>query len=760
MRKHEGRFIIAILLLNFLLFITGINIIQGGFEIKINAKIKQVSRHDGLQLFYGYGEGFSEENSIATWKRLNSEYGFLVDLDEVDGSKLQELRLDFMTRIIKMATFDGFALQFHGLTIKQINMTDDIWNKAILNDIVYHGKNTVSLLEDDPLIIFDETVVSDIREAYTKSYNAFVMMFGSICFIAFSLETIFCKRIIFFIECIFGRRRKEEATGEEEIDKAREVGWRVFFCLLIFFQCLIMLYWTGQKKSYFIDEIYTYRGAVDLCRQEPTNISWYYGRQQDNVAAENVYTSNGEFMDCITVGDGESIVDQSLGDILKSVLTRNTYEVLLSALLSCHRGIFSKWVPIVLNIIIFCIVQYTFYKIIMHLYCDHKMAAFLMCIYGISSGAAETILYIRHYEMFLLFSMLFTILMLKLLEKESVSILEVLLSLILIWFGFLNSEYMIIYAGVFMATFLAVCIKDKKWDTMRKFLCCYFGGAVGFLIKNFSWIENSLMEKSENDQLYRALNKIFDGDVASIRWMIKEYFQLLWEYTESNIVFWAGIIILTIMLIKKGKAGYVLKNKKIYLVLLSVCLGYVACVGWIAPWASWRYISNIYPIFILLLGALLFWIDCRDIAKYVLMVMCILVGLKSYFANGFSMNTLNLGVYPALIEDVHECIDEYDIIYMDVEQEYRAAALFNSAFMWPQGTDVYITSPETFLENKENAQKTLSQDTILVWVDTRRTWEMRVRPLMRQCGYKDFERICGYGAARSITEFGIYKCSR
>lgn len=759
MRKREGIFILVIVLLNLSMFLMGIRIIQGGFEIKVNTKIKQGSRYDGLQLFYDYGEGFSEQNSVTTWKRLKNEYGFLINLDGVDGRKLQKLRLDYMTRIIKMATFDGFSLQFHGMTIRQINMTDDVWDQAILNDIVYHGKNTVSLLKNDPIIIFDETVVADIREAYTKSYYFFIIMLGIVCFVTLLGEVILRNKILYFIT-VFRKWKKGGTTVWKENDKGVEARWRVFFSLLIFLQCLIMLYWALQKKTYFIDEIYTYRSVVDMCRQEPTDISWYYGRLQANVPAENIYTSNDEFMNCITVGEGESIADQSLGSILKFALTRNTYEVLLSILLSFHRGIFSKWVPIVLNIIIFCLVQYVFYKIIMYLYNNRKMAAFLMSIYGITSGAVETVLYMRHYEMFLLFSMLFTYLMLKLIEKETISIGKVLLSLIVIWFGFVNSEFMLIYAGIFMIILFVSCIKNKYWNKLGKFLGCYFVGVVAFLIKYSGWIIGSITEKNATNQLYMVINKIFGGNIAITKKMINEYFQLLWKYTESNILFYAGIVVLIITLIKNSKAVYTLESKDNYFILLCVCLGYVACIGWIAPWTSWRYISNIYPIFILLLGALLFWLNCRSIVKSAFMIVCILIGLRSLFNNGFSMNSLNLGVYPAMVQDVHECIGEYDIIYMDVEQEYRATALFNSAFMWPPGTDVYVTSPETFLENRENAEKTLRQDTVMVWVDTRNTWEMEVRSLMRRCDYEKFECVYAFSNDRGIPSFRIYKCSR
>lgn len=758
MGKRDRLFIIGILVLNLALFITGMIIMQGEFGIKVYTHIKDGRGTEGIQLYYSYGGEFCEQNSVQTWKGARNEYAFLIDMDGINGREIQHLRLDYITKLIKRASFDGLALQFFGITIKQIDMTDDIWNKAVLNSIIYHGKNNISLLQDDPLIIFDDTIVSEIREAYTGCYNIFFVLLGSICSVSFVLEIIFRDKILACVKYILDIKNKSGLVVGGNADKDSKRRWRIVFFLIVFFQCLIMLIYAGKKNTYFIDEIFTYKSIVDIHRQESTNINWY-GRY-DNVEAENIYTSNDEFMNYITVGEGESIADQSLGSILKSFVTKSTYHVIASLLFSGRRGVMSKWIPIVLNIIIFCVVQYIFYKIIMHLYNNRLMAVFLMGAYGITFGAIETAIYIRHYEFFLLFSMLFTYLMLKMIEKSSVSISEILLSLILVWFGYLNSQYMIIYAGIFGIIFLVTSIIDRQWSKISKFIGCYFVGAAGFLIKNFNWIKNSLSMKNENDQLYMAVNKMFGGDIASIRRMINEYFELLWEYTGSNIIFVVALFIWIAILIKNRKAVYLMENRKTYLILLSACLGYIVCIGWAAPWVAWRYICNIYPIFILLLGAVLFWIECRDTIKYVLMMLCILIGLKNILVNGSSMDTLNRGVYPSLIQNVHECVGEYDIIYMDVEREYRAVALFNSAYMWPSGTDVYITSPKTFRENKANAEKTLNQDTIMVWVDTPATWEIKVKSLMRQCGYKKFVRVYSYRSARSIPDFTIYKCSK
>lgn len=751
--KTHGKnivFFLCVVVLNVLLYRIVSGSIKEQFYLKVNTAIHNADGDEYLLLYYSYGDDFSGDKSVKSYEKTKDGNAFLIDLEETDTEKIRSVRIDYRVEAAKTASLSSIELQLCGVTVSRILLTDDIWYQASYSDIVYLGENELQIQTGDPFIIFGDDMAAFVSGSYEKCYAAVCRFTIVICSVLLILELVYRRFFIGFMNMVFLKAWDVSPADGELKQKEGKRKWVLFCMLIVLLQCLNILYWTKQKKTYFVDELYTYKSVANLYSREEPVIHWYAGE------TENAYGTHDDFMDYITAGEGESILEQSPDKVIRSVLTDNTYEVLMSILLFWFQGIFTKRVSAGLNIVIFCFVQYVFYKIVMQVFNERRIAALLMGIYGISFGAVETAIYIRHYILYLLLSLLYTLCILKMIEKDSIRKREVFVTLLLLWFGYLNCEYMLIHAGLFAVMFLAVCIFDKNWIKLKNFLGCYGIGALVFFGMKFDWFR-SAAEGTGDGQLVWAIDKIVNIDAERIGQSVGDYFRLLWEYTGSTSIFWVSVSILVTALIIKGRVVYSLKKRRLYIVLLAGCLGYTVCVGWVAPWLAWRYIANVYPLFLIIFSVFLIAPDCRNITKYAAVMLCLAAGFGNICMNGPSMDVLNSGVSPALIHRVQEAVGDRDIIYMETGDR---VSLFYFGFMWPSGTDVFITSPATFRSNRFRAVRTLSQDTVTVWVDAEDRWENEVRKLMEDCGYQDFVCMYSFKGGNTVAPFVIYQCSR
>ncbi len=552
------------------------------------------------------------------------------------------------------------------------------------------------------------------------------------------------------------RSKKQSANTvmEQEPRSCRDKRRRsVYAVAVVFLQCMILAGWAHQKEVYFIDELYTYKSIANLYQEDVPTVNWYSGTIPDNT-----YVSFDDFMDYLTVGEGDSILEQPFSMILKSIVTDNTFHVLMNLLFTFSQGRFLKWIPTLINILAFCMIQYLFYKIVMRLYDDYQIAVLLMGVYGVTFAAVETVLYIRHYAFYVLFTMLYALWLLKLTEKNSVRIREVLLSMVFVWFGFQSCEYMLVYAGLLSVGFLGFCIYKKQWGKGKIFTGCYLFGAAVFVIYNYKMVKSSLQGQAAGDQVYTAVSKMTDGNFERIWRETEKYMELLWEYAGGHVVFLISLTVLAAALIKYGKAVYVMKKRVLFFLLLTCCIGYTICMGWVAPWIAWRYVSNIYPIFLIVLGVFLACLCCHKTVRYLALLACIWIGLGRLYTDGLSMVILNHGIAEYMVQEVREYIGEEDIVYMQTSTDVHS--LFYYALMWPSGAKVYATSPEAFKTNRKKAEKILCNNTVKVWVDTENRWEEEVLHLMKQCGYRTFDCVYVYEGGNTVEQFAIYQCSK
>lgn len=152
---------------------------------------------ESVQLYYSYGEEFSEDNSIVTSSLTDQNNGYSIDLSDMDIKNAQTIRMDFFLRTDQKVSVDGFALKVKASEIKRIDIDDDRWNNCIfINDMEYLGNNEFITTGDDPYIIFGQDVALELREGYITFYYKAMLVCVLMLIMIIALQVAFRVKIV------------------------------------------------------------------------------------------------------------------------------------------------------------------------------------------------------------------------------------------------------------------------------------------------------------------------------------------------------------------------------------------------------------------------------------------------------------------------------------------------------------------------------------------------------------------------------------
>lgn len=163
----------------FILLLMGIYLVKSSFKLNFYTDAYYASGCARVQLFYNYGEEFSEEHSVITSDMTKLKDGYIVDLGGVDVKNIQSVRMDYFLERergkVKKVSAQGFTLEFLGVTIKKIDF-NSVWDGCSINDMKYLGNEEFKITGSDPYIVFGEGVAKDIRASYSTVYYSMVIL--------------------------------------------------------------------------------------------------------------------------------------------------------------------------------------------------------------------------------------------------------------------------------------------------------------------------------------------------------------------------------------------------------------------------------------------------------------------------------------------------------------------------------------------------------------------------------------------------------
>lgn len=384
------------------------------------------------------------------------------------------------------------------------------------------------------------------------------------------------------------------------------------------------------------------------------------------------------------------------------------------------------------------------YKIIKEITDNDLCALAAIAIYGFSKMAIQTVEYVRFYEMYNLFTLLFFYNIVCMIKSDRVKYINIGVFCLLIWLGYGNSQYMLfmaLYGTIFL---LISLIYNRRWEDIARLVCFGLVGLIIFIKLISSMLVQTFSEKSNVSQLWNAVLKLKEM-TADVFWHdVKGYYSFILEEPAVCCLIILALITVIVYLINRcirKRAQTSFSVKSVYgISFVLMALGYIAAVAVVAPKVEWRYISNIWALLIIGLSVILTDYIKNNKILYIVIALCICLDFFTIGSYGrWDINTV--GEYNDTAQEVAEAISGKDIIYMDVKQNRQRQALIHSAYFWSDESRVFITAPSIFEEGVEKMSEILMQDDIIVWVNTESAWENKVRVLMENCGYTQFEYI-------------------
>lgn len=406
------------------------------------------------------------------------------------------------------------------------------------------------------------------------------------------------------------------------MDKTKEFIKRhpfVFLLIIITFAAALRIYYIYQKEALHIDELSSFQIINGTSGGRCNTFDEKYPYE---------WTKGKDFID-----DYFTIHKNNLKKDLQVLLRDTTdsphpnlyYIALRLLLFNGIRGVdgLFKFYGIGLNIFLYCIGAFFLYFLFNNIYKNKTYALLAVFFYSTSTGAISTSLFIRMYELLSLSIILTSFTVLKLLDKEKPRLLDFILLSLFSTLGYLSHYYYIVVALLFILSILYHCLINRK---LNLFPCYVIAFVQGFINAQAFYPQfiRGLVTSPRAEEAYSKL------DIAFLINHLTARFRVAYDIINNNIIYFLPLVVFFVLiflgysLFKKNKI--LISPKEIYLALISLSFSFL--VMYISPYNEARYLSGIFPIFVILLIILLRLIPSQQLRYLVVVMLCIIYIIK------------------------------------------------------------------------------------------------------------------------------------
>ena len=250
--------------------------------------------------------------------------------------------------------------------------------------------------------------------------------------------------------------------------------------ILLIIQTIIYIC-VGMNKSYIhIDEAYSF----GLSNYERIEI-------QDNEDFYNNWHKKEYYEDYLSVQEDEVGNYKPVYENQKNDVHPPLYYLLLRIEMGFTKGHFSKWVGIVLNIIIYAFVTIFMYLILKKIFKNEKhpneKSAIMAFMSSIILASISNVIYIRMYALLTLIILITTFLHIKLLESKKIKPRLLIGIGIAVLAGVLTHYYYLFYLVILYLIFAVKYIKEKNLKSLIYYtLTMIIAGATSLVIFPYS----------------------------------------------------------------------------------------------------------------------------------------------------------------------------------------------------------------------------------------------------------------------------------
>lgn len=406
-------------------------------------------------------------------------------------------------------------------------------------------------------------------------------------------------------------------------------GYNIITIILLIITVIFMFYWIGQKEGFHEDEIFSYGSSNykwdnvfqaagksdflnrtiekyvigDSIGKTLENIRYYLSNQDEfgRLAGEihngdkPVWKTSEDAKEYLTIGEGDVLNYFSVYYNQSRDVHPPLFYMLVHLVSSIAYGVFSKYIIFSINLIFFILSFYIIRKIFI-LFDKKWLGLITLVLYGLSMGAASTVIFQRMYMMITFFGLAYLYINLKILKNNlEITKKEKWQLFWTVLLGFLTQYYFCILVFIIFILMLIRFIQKKEYKMLRKYIIIHIVTAIVGIILFPAAIYHIFFS-------YRGVNLIENG--RSFGQTILFYIQRIAEaYSLNNVLIFAvlalaiiGILIKVIILKKDEKK---INNLYSYLLIIIPTVLYILIVSKMAPDIeakyAMRYIMPILP---------------------------------------------------------------------------------------------------------------------------------------------------------------------
>ena len=504
-------------------------------------------------------------------------------------------------------------------------------------------------------------------------------------------------------------------------------------CIIVMVLIIVVftsIFWAFQKCGMHIDEIYTF--GLSNSHYAPFITSLKDGDMNDKVFTKQ------EFWDYMTVADDKfdfgSVYYNQSQDTLPPL-----YYWIINVISSIWSGKLLKWPPLIFNIILYVLTLIFLYAICMNVCRDTRISSFCVFLYGMSRIGLSTVLFIRMYMLLTFFTVLFTYLILLLLNQRKLRYC-MLISLI-IFAGMMTHYYFAIYAGI-TCLFVDIYFAVKKEYRQLAIFSCFAAIGVILMLLAFPAFFSQF-----------SANKVASG--TSIIDSMKD-----WSKCKGNILYYVietidemkigiliGIFAVLLCFFRNKRIMSLIKQREVDLKYLTIILPpaiSIVITGIMSSFVDMRYVYHIMPILMIVL--------CYILSITRIVYNRSYIGKVFYALSLISIAIAFFGVYrigPEYIFKEHkkynDIVDQYSNFPCVYITDNFNAPMTQSLMQLVKFDDVYVTNDVKLSGINQYVKEHKETDRIVAYIDVNKFWSS---------GYNAKEKL---DEIIEITEYDKYE---
>lgn len=243
--------------------------------------------------------------------------------------------------------------------------------------------------------------------------------------------------------------------------KFNDLPYYFFVLLAIVASVTISLVFCFAKNGYHVDEVYSYGLANSYYKP--------FLESHDRNGTSPEYVSNDYYNNYVSVNDDTKFKYDSVVYNQEHDVHPPLFYLILHTISSFSPGKFNKWFGLSINIVCLFITLLMIFLTARQLTSNKFVHVACIILYGLSTGAICTTIYIRMYAMLTALISAYVYLHTKIIVSKQQKTSDLIALAIITFLGFLTQYYFLIFAALVSMLYVSMLVVSRQWQALLKY---------------------------------------------------------------------------------------------------------------------------------------------------------------------------------------------------------------------------------------------------------------------------------------------------